>query len=93
MASLMALDGKVALITGCGHGWLPELAVSFADSGARVTVVSLDGGKPAQVQERMLGKANLILSGSVFDAGAMTDVISQAVKQLDKIDILVNSFN
>ena len=35
----MRLDGNTALIIGQGNSWLPGLADSFADAGAKVAVI------------------------------------------------------
>ena len=89
----LRLDGKTALITGFGHGWLPELVVSFAEIGARVAVIDFNRGETNKAHELIDGKASLVLSGNINDSNNMNYLIHKAIKKLGNLDILINSFN
>jgi 2-hydroxycyclohexanecarboxyl-CoA dehydrogenase len=72
----MRLKGKVALITGGGAGIGAATAAIFRQEGAQVFVVDKDAGD---------------LVADVADPKAAGLAVAQAVKQLGRLDILVNN--
>ncbi len=88
------LAGKVAIVTGAGRNIGRAIALTLAEGGASVVVNArsnhAEAGAVVREIEAAGGKAVVHL-GDVADAvavGAMADV---AVKQLGRIDILVNN--
>ncbi len=89
----MKLRGKVAFITGFGSGLGQAIAVMFAQAGAAVAGTSpteSKGRNTVALVEQKGGTARY-WPGDVADAGRMKAVISETVRELGGIDIVVNS--
>jgi NAD(P)-dependent dehydrogenase (short-subunit alcohol dehydrogenase family) len=89
----MKLQGKVAFITGFGSGLGQAIAVMFAEAGAAVAGTSPTESKGRNTVALVLQKGGTARywPGDVADAGRMTAVISETVRELGGIDIVVNS--
>ena len=88
------LRNKVAIITGGDSGIGRAVAVAFAKEGADVAIVYLEEHKDANETKRLVeenGRRCLLVSGDVGQEGFCRKAIGQTVKQLGKIDILVNN--
>ena len=88
------LRNKVAIITGGDSGIGRAVAVAFAKESADVAVVYLEEHKDANETKRLVeenGRRCLLVSGDVGQEGFCRKAIGQTVKQLGKIDILVNN--
>jgi NAD(P)-dependent dehydrogenase (short-subunit alcohol dehydrogenase family) len=88
------LLGKVALITGGDSGIGRAVAVLFAREGADVAVAYLDEHKDAKETQRAVeneGRRCIILSGDVADPKFCQQAVKRTVKELGKLDILVNN--
>ena len=88
------LLGKVALITGGDSGIGRAVAVLFAKEGADVAIVYLNEHKDAQDTRRMVqreGRKCLAIAGDVGDEQFCRDAVEQTVKELGRLDILVNN--
>jgi NAD(P)-dependent dehydrogenase (short-subunit alcohol dehydrogenase family) len=97
-----SLDGRVALITGAGHGLGREHALLFASEGARVVVNDLDvnlDGSPleASAAERVVdeivaaGGEAVANHGNVADFGGARAMVDQAIDVFGRLDVLVNN--
>ena len=89
------LDGKVALITGGDSGIGRAVAVLFAREGADVALVFLrqerrDAETVADVVGA-LGRRALLLPADLQRAAACRRVVSETVKRLGRLDVLVNN--
>ena len=89
------LDGKVALITGGDSGIGRSVAVLYAREGADVAIVSLpqeqvDAEETKQAVEAE-GRKALLISGDVTDPSFCREAVEQTVRELGKLDILVNN--
>lgn len=95
------LEGRVAIVTGAGRGIGAEVARTFAAEGAAVVVndlgASMDGnqneGTPAQevAQEIVEGGGRATANDcDITDFEATEKLISQAVEDFGKLDIVVN---
>jgi NAD(P)-dependent dehydrogenase (short-subunit alcohol dehydrogenase family) len=95
------LDGKVAIVTGAGHGIGRGHALELAKEGAKVLVndlgTSLRGegsGKDADLTVdliRQRGGEAAANYGDVTDFEAGRELIAQAVEEFGRLDILVNN--
>ncbi len=88
------LDGKVALITGGDSGIGRAVAVAMAREGADVAIVYLEEHKDAEetvaAVEQEGGRA-LKIACDIGDENACRGAVDQTVKELGKLDILVNN--
>ena len=99
------LDGKVALVTGAGgeRGIGRAIAVRLAKEGADVIVNDIVSnpyadwgtaweGAPSVVREiEEMGRKSICILADVSNAGQVDDMVSQAVEELGRIDILVTN--
>ena len=88
------LQNKVAIITGGDSGIGRAVAVAFAKEGADVAIVYLEEHKDANETKRLVeenGRRCLLVSGDVGQEDFCRKAIGQTVKELGKIDILVNN--
>jgi len=88
------LQNKVAIITGGDSGIGRAVAVAFAKEGADVAIVYLEEHKDANETKRLVeenGRRCLLMSGDVGQEDFCRKAVGQTVKELDKIDILVNN--
>lgn len=87
------LAGKVAIVTGSGRGMGRSIAIELARHGARVVLVSRTESELRQVQaeiEAQQGEA-LVTPMDVGIAQECVDLVSNAVTQLGRLDIIVNN--
>ena len=88
------LDGKVALITGGDSGIGRAVAVLFAREGADVAIVYLSEDRDAEVTRQAVeaeGRRCLALRGDVASRAFCRRAVERTVKQLGKLDVLVNN--
>jgi NAD(P)-dependent dehydrogenase (short-subunit alcohol dehydrogenase family) len=88
------LDGKVALITGGDSGIGRAVAVLFAREGADIAISYLSEHKDAEETKRAVeaeGKKCILFPGNVADPDYCRSVVSETVKRLGGLDVLVNN--
>jgi NAD(P)-dependent dehydrogenase (short-subunit alcohol dehydrogenase family) len=88
------LQGKVAIITGGDSGIGRAVAIAFAKEGAYVSIVYLEERKDANETRRLVekhGSECLLIEGDVGEEKFCRKAIAQTVKELGKLDILVNN--
>jgi NAD(P)-dependent dehydrogenase (short-subunit alcohol dehydrogenase family) len=88
------LKGKVALITGADSGIGRSVAVLFAREGADVAVAYLEEDEDAQVTKEAVekeGRRAILICGDVADPDFAEAAVQRTVKELGKLDILVNN--
>jgi NAD(P)-dependent dehydrogenase (short-subunit alcohol dehydrogenase family) len=88
------LKDKVALITGADSGIGRSVAVLFAREGADVAIAYLDEHEDAELTRRAVekeGRRAILLSGDVADSAFAREAVDRTVKELGKLDILVNN--
>ena len=88
----MLLDDRIAIVTGGastrGIGW--ATAKRFADEGARVAILDLDG-EAARLAAAEIGAAHVGYACDVSDEPTCRAVVGQIIKDLGRLDILVNN--
>lgn len=95
MASVISLEGKVAIVTGGSRGIGEAIARAFLQSGARVVVASRKVEGVTAVAEA-LGKEHGAdrIAAIAAHTGKESDcarLVSEAVTRFGKVDVLVNN--
>ena len=88
------LDGMVALITGGDSGIGRAVAVLYAREGADVAIVYLSEDEDAEETRQVVvdeGRRAILIPGDVTDSGFCQDAVEQTVRELGRLDILVNN--
>ena len=86
------LKGKVAIVTGAGHGIGREIALSLARNGADVVITDVtDEIFEVSKQIEALKSKALPIKCDVSDFGQARGVEEQVLKKFEKTDILVNN--
>ena len=93
MAIPRRLVGRVAIITGAGHGIGKAYAWRFAQEGAKVVIAELDG-QAAEAVSRELGQAGheaMAFPCDVSNEQQMLEMARKTIERFGRIDILVNN--
>jgi NAD(P)-dependent dehydrogenase (short-subunit alcohol dehydrogenase family) len=88
------LQGKVALITGGDSGIGRAVAIAFAKEGAEVAIVYLNEHGDAQETRALVekeGRRCVAIAGDVGDEGFCQHAVQDTVRELSRLDILVNN--
>jgi len=88
------LEGKVALITGGDSGIGRAVAILFAREGADVAVAYLSEKADAEITKKAVeaeGKRCITIAGDLSKRNFCVKAVAQTVKELGKLDILVNN--
>lgn len=88
----MALDGKVAIVTGAGMGIGQGVALALARASADVAVLELnpDTGEATSKQIREIGRRSFAIACDVSDSAACDAAVAEVVAELGRVDVLVN---
>ncbi|VCU70791.1 General stress protein 39 [Pigmentiphaga humi] len=88
------LDGMVALITGADSGIGQAVAVLYAREGADVAIAYLnedeDAARTLQAVQAE-GRRGVLISGDVRDPAFCEEAVARCVRELGRLDILVNN--
>jgi NAD(P)-dependent dehydrogenase (short-subunit alcohol dehydrogenase family) len=87
------LEGRVALVTGGGHGIGRHLSIGLAEAGADVIVV---GRKLEPLQEvaeviESMGRRSWVLQADLSDTDAIDVLVATVAERVERLDILVNN--
>jgi NAD(P)-dependent dehydrogenase (short-subunit alcohol dehydrogenase family) len=88
------LKGKVALITGGDSGIGRSVAILFAREGADVVIVYLSEYGDAEDTKKMVeeeGRRCQLIAGDIGDASFCRQAIEEAVREMGRLDILINN--
>ena len=82
------LQGRVAIVTGGGHGIGRAYARRLAEEGAAVVIAELDGPAGERVAEEIGG---LAVATDVADQASVDNMARRALERFGRIDVLVNN--
>lgn len=90
----MTLAGKVALVTGGSRGIGRAIALTLAEHGADVAINY--AGNTAAAEEvkgaiESMDRKAILVQGSVADTDGVQTIVNQVVKELGRLDILINN--
>lgn len=88
------LRDKVAIITGGDSGIGRAVAIMFAKEGAQVVISYLNEHKDAEETRRQVeqeGRRCLLIAGDIGDAAHCRQIVEQTIRELGRLDILVNN--
>jgi 3-oxoacyl-[acyl-carrier protein] reductase len=87
------LAGRVAIVTGGGHGIGAAYCTALADAGARIVVAELDGAAGETVADdvRRRGAEALAVRTDVADEASTRGMAAMALDRFGRIDVLVNN--
>jgi len=90
----MRLKGKVAIITGGDSGIGRAVAIAYAREGADVVIAYLNEDDDAHDTARWIEKAGqkaVLVRGDIGSADHCRAIVAETIKELGRIDILVNN--
>jgi NAD(P)-dependent dehydrogenase (short-subunit alcohol dehydrogenase family) len=88
------LKNRVAIVTGGDSGIGRSVCTLFAREGADVAVLYLSEHEDAEVTREAVekeGRRCLLISGDVSDRQFCRNAVAQVVKELGRVDVLVNN--
>ena len=87
------LEGRVAIITGGGHGIGKAYARRLAEEGAGVVIAEIDAAAAERVAADLggAGHAALALRTDVSDATSVGEMARRTVERFGRIDVLINN--
>lgn len=91
---IQGLQDKVAIVTGGGHGIGKAYCKAFADAGARVAAVDIDGAAAEKVAAELSGKSEgraISARVDVSDEASTKQMARLVLERFGRIDILVNN--
>ncbi|MDY6775844.1 MAG: SDR family oxidoreductase [Halobacteria archaeon] len=87
---MTSLEGQTVLVTGASKGMGREMALRFADEGAKVVLVARDGDELDDVAKEANGET-LVATADVRNPQEVEATVDVAVDEFGSIDTLVNN--
>jgi len=93
LGDLLDLGGRVAIVSGAGHGLGFACAARLAEAGAAVLLNDLDGARveASAGQLRNEGRRAVACAGDVASPEDVRRCVDAAVAELGRVDVLVNN--
>lgn len=91
---VLRLRNKTAIITGGDSGIGRAVAIAFAREGANVVIAYREDHKDAEETAKRIeeiGQQCILIAGDVSKAAHCKKIVQQTIKQLGRLDILVNN--
>ena len=87
-----SLEGKTAIVTGAGSGLGKAVATGFAQSGAYVALLDVNGESVAALESelRAQGMPCRAIQANVTDEQQVRDVVSSVVEERGQLDVMAN---
>jgi NAD(P)-dependent dehydrogenase (short-subunit alcohol dehydrogenase family) len=87
------LEGRVAIVTGGGHGIGKAYAARLAEEGARVVIAEIDAAAARAVAAELAarGFGTLAVATDVAERASVEEMARHAVAAFGRIDVLVNN--
>src|SRR5437660_1014858 len=90
---LFDLQGRVAIVTGGGSGLGRQMAEALAEAGADLVLCARKAERCEQAAEELrgLGVRTVGMACDVRDPAQVDAVVERAVRELGRVDVLVNN--
>lgn len=87
------LDGRTAVVTGSTRGLGRAFARALAEAGANIVIVGRDAAAAVEVSAELesLGARSLTVLANVTVRADLERVLAEAVREFDRVDVLVNN--
>lgn len=87
------LEGRVAIITGGGHGIGKAYAARLATEGAKVVIAELDGASANAVAAELTAQGfdAIAVQTDVANEASVNNMAQQTIAKFGRIDVLVNN--
>ena len=89
----MDLQDKVAIVTGAGRGIGKAITLTLARKGANIIVndINLEIAQEVADEIQSMGRRAIAIKADISIAKEVNQMVSLAMRQFDRIDILVNN--
>jgi NAD(P)-dependent dehydrogenase (short-subunit alcohol dehydrogenase family) len=85
------MKDRFVVVTGAAHGIGAAIAHRFAEEGAALALLDLDGAQLAETAKRLPDAQPLTIAADVTDEAAVDDAFARIAATHGRIDILVNN--
>src|ERR1700749_1277070 len=93
MDEALAIDGRVAIVTGAGNGLGRAESLALARAGARLVLNDLPGDAVREVAAEIAaaGGQAVVVAGDIADWSTGEQLLATALDRYGRLDILVNN--
>ena len=90
---MMKLEGKVAVVTGAGHGIGRETAIALADKGCRLAICDVNEAALETIRQELEERGATVSAHvvDVSDRAAVEQFAEDAVAEHGEVNILINN--